>query len=102
MENTRRFSESKHIKNQTYNIANERLDFLDGKCLGDVDIFIESGATDRKIRRIVEKRVSQHLYRKGKFKIGNGSRYNAKHRSTNQLKNIFGGVPEGFVYYRCA
>ncbi len=99
---TTRYSESKHIKNQTYNIANERLDFLDGKTLGEVDIFIESGATVRKIRRIVEKRVSQHLFRNGKHKAGNGSRYNARHRSTNQLKNIFGGVPEGFIYYKSA
>lgn len=86
------------IRRQSRALANEQLDFLDGTALGDVDIFIESGETRRKVRRIIEKRVCQGLHRKGRPTTSNYSRYTGKHRVTNHLKNIYGKVPTGFLY----
>ena len=90
-----RFCEQKHIRRQTRALSDERLDFLDGASLGDVDIFIETGDTRRKVRRIVEKRICQDLYRRNKAASYNDNygRYNEKHRVANSLKNIYGGFP---------
>ena len=55
--------ETKYIKNQTRRISDERLNFKGGIALGDVDIFIDGGKTRNKVRRIVEKRVSQDYWR---------------------------------------
>ncbi len=52
------YSNTSYIKAKTSAIRNERLDFMEGKKLGDLSIRIEDNATVRKVRRIVEKRVS--------------------------------------------
>lgn len=87
----------KYIHNQSKAIAAEELNFLDGKQLGEVDIFIESGDVRRKVRRIIEKRVCQEMHKCGKIGNGNKFRYKSKRIVSNQFKNIYGGVPVGFV-----
>lgn len=91
-------SEMKHIKNFSESLSGERLSFLDGKRLGDVDIFIESNATLRKVRRIIEKRTCQEYWRTRGSKSDCGDRHQMRHRVTNQFKNIYGAVPSGFRY----
>lgn len=95
-----RFCELKYIRNRTRKLAGEQLAFLDGKRLGDVSIGIEDNACCRKIRRIVEKREAQSLRKNAKrSKLeGNGARYHTRHNVSNQFKNLFGLVPEGFHY----
>ena len=93
-------SEKKYIKSCSAVLADERLDFLGGECLGDLTIGIESNATCRKVRRIMEKRVAQEFWRqssKGK-RVGNRPRYETRHHVSNHFKNIFGVVPKGFRY----
>lgn len=96
----RYYAESGYIKNQSRNLAHERLVFLDGEKLGDVSIMIEDNATCRKIRRILEKRIAQSFWNNAKEskKKGNRARYETRHQVTNHFKNIFGAVPEGFRY----
>lgn len=94
------FSETKYILNRTRKLSEERIDFLGGKRLGEVSIGIEDNACCRKIRRIVEKRTAQELRKngeQGKLK-GNGTRYQMRRNVSNQFKNLFGLVPEGFHY----
>jgi len=91
------FRDRRHIHEQSASLACEMLSFLDGKALGDVDIFIESGETRRKVRRIIEKRVCQDMHRKGRKEDSNYSRYHGKRRVSNQFKNIYGAVPAGFA-----
>ena len=97
-----RFCELKYIRNRTRKLAGEQLAFLDGKRLGDVSIGIEDNACRRKIRRIVEKREAQSLRKNAKrCKLeGNAARYNTRRNVSNQFKNLFGLVPEGF--HHCA
>lgn len=91
--------ERKDIKRQTRTISEERLEFLDGKAIGEVDIFIESGETRRKVRRIIEKRVCQDFHRREKvYGSNNYGRYHEKHRVSNHMKNIYGESPAGFRY----
>lgn len=86
-----RFCEMKTIKRQTRILAEEKLCFLEGKSIGEVDIFIESGENRRKVRRIIEKRVCQNLHRhRWASMSGNSYRYNQKHRVSNHLKNLYG------------
>lgn len=93
------YSDKKDIRRQSIAIAEERLDFLDGTPLGDVDIFIESGDTVRKVRRIMEKRVAQDMHKMEKhYYRSNYRRYHEKHRTSNHMKNIYGKVPTGFVF----
>lgn len=98
--NAPRFSECRFIKGQTSKIANERLKFMDGSRLGDISIGIEDNATCRKVRRIMEKRVAQSFWKTSpKHKtVGNRPRFETRHQVTNQFKNIFGVVPEGFRF----
>lgn len=94
------FSETKYILNRTRKLSQERIDFLGGKRLGEVSIGIEDNACCRKIRRFVEKRTAQELRKngeQGKLK-GNGTRYQMRRNVSNQFKNLFGLVPEGFHY----
>lgn len=97
---TNYYSKSEYIKNQTRQLAEERIAFLGGKRLGDVNIAIEDNADVRKIRRLVEKRTAQHLRRNGKTdkQKGNAARFNTRRYTSNQLKNLFGTVPTGFMY----
>jgi hypothetical protein len=89
--------EKKYIKNQTNRISEERLNFKGGIALRDVDIFIDGGKTRNKVRRIIEKRVSQDYWRQCARKYpDNFGRYRTRHHVSNHLKNIFGEVPCGF------
>ena len=99
-DNILRFSETKYILNRTRKLAGEQLDFLDGKRLGDVSIGIEDNANCRKIRRIIEKREAQSFWKTTceAKQFGNGARYHTRHNVSNQFKNLFGLVPEGFHY----
>lgn len=91
------YSNTSYIKAKTSAIRNERLDFMEGKRLGDLSIRIEDNATVRKVRRIVEKRVSQNYYRKNPG-VKWSAKYATRHHKSNILKNIYGMVPEGFRY----
>ena len=96
-ENDMKYCESKHIKNQTRKISSEKLNFKDGLSLGEVDIFIDGGKTRNKVRRIIEKRVSQDYWKQCARKYpDNLGRYRTRHHVSNHLKNIFGEVPCGF------
>ena len=91
-------SEKKYIRNRSGILSRERLSFMDGVCLGDVDILIESGAIVRKVRRIMEKRICQEYWRTHDGTGGNGDRHRMRRHLTNHMKNIYGCVPEGFRY----
>lgn len=96
------YSETKKIKRLSKALADERLAFMDGKRLGNLDIAIEGGPTLRKVRRIIEKRVNQNYWKSGyAMDITNYSRHTTRRHLTNQIKNIYGYVPTGFVFY-CA
>ena len=99
-DNIIRFSETKYIMNRTRKLADERIDFLGGKKLGDVSILIEDNACCRKIRRIVEKREAQCFWknRRSSKQFGNGARFHTRRNVSNQFKNLFGEVPEGFHF----
>lgn len=91
--------ETKYIKNQTRRISDERLNFKGGIALGDVDIFIDGGKTRNKVRRIIEKRVSQDYWRQAlKKNPDNSGRYRTRHHVSNHMKNIYGEVPSGYSY----
>ena len=92
------YRNQKNIMNQTMNLSDERLVFLGGKRLGDVDIHIEDNACVRKVRRIMEKRISQEYWRNREYSNGNGDRQTMRHHLSNHLKNIYGSVPKGFRY----
>ena len=96
-QNNHRISRYTAAMNDT--LSDLRLDFLGGKRLADVDIFIESNATVRKVRRIMEKRICQRYWEKhdGTFN-GNRDRQRMRRRLTNHMIDIYGGVPEGFHY----
>lgn len=91
-------SEMKYIKNMSGILAEERLSFMDGKRLCDVDFFIESNSTVRKVRRIIEKRVCQEYWRTRSDKRDNGDRQRMRHHVSNHFKNLYGAVPSGFRY----
>ena len=91
-------SEMKYIKNMSGILAEERLSFMEGKRLCDVDIFIESNSTVRKVRRIIEKRVCQEYWRTRSDKRDNGDRQRMRHHVSNHFKNLYGAVPTGFRY----
>lgn len=55
-------SEKSYIKKKTNALRNERLQFKGGELLGDVLFSVQSGSAQRKIRRIIEKRVSQDFW----------------------------------------
>lgn len=58
-----RHCEKKYIRNQSKRISEYKLNFKDGISLGEVDIFIDGGKTRNKVRRIIEKRVSQDYWK---------------------------------------
>lgn len=51
------------FKGQTDKLFDERLKFMDGKLLRNFDVEIESARDAKKVRRIVEKRMSQAYYK---------------------------------------
>ena len=93
------YSQLKTIKNLSRDLSEERIKFMDNVPLSDISIRIEDGKTVRKIRRIMEKRVCQNYWksRSGSSR-SNFSRSSTKHWLTNQFKNIYDYVPEGFHY----
>ena len=93
-------SEKKYIKGRSAILAEERLEFLGGERLGDLSIGIESNATCRKIRRIMEKRVAQEFWSQSfsHKQQGNRPRYEMRRHVSNHFRNIFGMVPKGFRY----
>ena len=93
-----RHSETKLIKNQSKRISEEKLNFKNGIALGDVDIFIDGGRTRSRVRRIVEKRISQDYWKTVGRHDGNRDRYNTRRRVSCSLKNIYGAVPSGFNF----
>lgn len=92
------FSEKSYIKNQVDALASERLSFLDGERLGDLDLLAEDPAVCRKVRRIMEKRVCQRFWRNASLgkRSGNRARFETRHRLSNHYRNIFGTVPESY------
>lgn len=99
MMNTK-YCNMKGIRRQTGAIAGEHLAFLDGAALGDIDIFAQSGENRRKVRRIIEKRVSQELYRGNRraSAADNYGRFNERRRVSNHIRNIYGGYPCSVEY----
>ena len=93
-----RHCEKKHIKNQTRKISSEKLNFKEGVALGEVDSFIDGGKTRNKVRRIVEKRISQDYWKTVGRHDGNRARYTTRRRVSCSLKNIYGAVPSGFSF----
>ena len=91
-------SERKYIKNQSASLSDERLFFMDGLRLGDVDIHIECNATVRKVRRIMEKRICQEYWRSHVGHEDNGDRHAMRRHLSNHMRNIYGSVPKGFHY----
>lgn len=81
-------------------ISEEKLTFKDGAELGSLLIAIEDGATKRKVRRIVEKRVCKEYWKNR----GNKEITDNKHRSATKkyvscvTKKIFGSPVKGFLY----
>lgn len=95
------YSETSYIKASTAAISNEKLSFKGGQRLGDLSIGIEDNATLRKVRRIVEKRVSQKFYRTHSHVKGN-AKFHTRHIASNTFRNIYGYVPEGFRFCSAA
>lgn len=95
------YSETRYIKSRTAAIRNEKLAFKGGQRLGDLSIGIEDNATVRRVRRIVEKRVSQDYY-KAHPHVRCNAKSSTRHILGITLKNIYGRVPEGFTYCSAA
>jgi len=92
------YEERKHIWKRSRVLSGEKLSFLEGTRLGDIDIAVESNATVRKVRRILEKRISQEYWRNRRTEDGNGDRQSVRRRMTRSMRYIYGCVPEGFRY----
>lgn len=81
------------FKGQTYKLFDEKLRFKEGKLLRNFDIEIETAKDSKKVRRIVEKRMSQAYYKMNcKRESGNrkdrNHRYWMKRATAFQLYNI--------------
>lgn len=98
-DNSKILCETRYIKNQTISLRTEKLRFRGGEMLGNLSIAIEDGLTQRKIRRIVEKRVSQGFWanRKRCGTVDNYSRQKMRSNTKNQLKNLYGSSEFGFT-----
>ncbi len=83
-------SEQKHIKNRTDAYASQRMNFKNGRRLGD--IYISDNSTCKKVRRILEKRVAQDYWKNARMKsrFTNRGRYETRHFLANQFQNIYG------------
>ena len=82
--------EQKHIKSKTNAYALQRVNFKQGRRLGD--IYIYDNRTCKKVRRILEKRVAQDYWRNARAmsKFTNRGRYETRHFLSNQFQNIYG------------
>ena len=85
MKTNRYLSETKLIRNQSRKLSEERLGFLGGIRLSEVDIFIEDNATVRQVRRIMEKRISQQYWNNRSVWQSRGNR--ARHDMKSHLAN---------------
>lgn len=87
-------SEKSYIKKKTNALRNERLQFKGGELLGDVLFSVQSGSAQRKIRRIIEKRVSQDFWanRGSLYSPTNYPRQKVRRNTRNQMRNIFGAA----------
>ena len=83
-------SEQKHIKNRTDAYASQRMNFKNGRRLGD--IHIHDKATCKKVRRILEKRVAQDYWKSAlaSSAFTNRGRYETRRHLANQFQNIYG------------
>ena len=94
-----RYKETKYIKRQSRSLSQERLAFKNGERLGDIAIGIENGKKLRKERRIIKKSECQDYWNNGLTgEDTSRDRYRMKRGVSNQLRNIYGYVPTGFVY----
>lgn len=95
-----KFYNRKKSRSLCRSIAEEKLTFKDGTELGALLIAIEDGATKRKVRRIVEKRVCKEYWKARENSVVSDN----KHRSAMKkyvasvMKKIFGGPMSGFHY----
>ena len=82
--------QAKRFASTTKKLYNEKLRFMDGESLRDIDITMEDGATSRKVRRIVEKRMCQAYYRQHKNDEDHGGRdrHYMKRATSFQLHNL--------------
>lgn len=81
-------------------IAEEKLNCKDGVELGSLSIGIEDGATKRKVRRIVEKRVCKDYWKLRKKSAGESNKHRAatKKYISSVTRKIFGQPVIGFLY----
>lgn len=81
-----------HIKGMTDSLKGERLRFKGGRELGSLRFRDLDGESQRKVRRIVEKRVCQHYWSRQPRASHNSNywRYREEKYTSNQMKNLFG------------
>lgn len=95
LEQSRRIARN-YRKKQSYNlcrnIASEKLSFKKGSALGSLCMAEEDGATKRKIRRIVEKRVCQDYWKAAvqAYDSSNKHRYATARSVSKVTRRIFG------------
>lgn len=84
------FCETRYIKNRTASYASQRMNFKNGRRLGD--IHIHDNATCRKVRRILEKRVAQDYWKSAfaSSAFTNRGRYETRRHLANQFQIIYG------------
>ena len=82
--------QAKRFESTTKKLYAEKLRFKKGQSLKDIDISIEDGATSRKVRRIVEKRMCQAYHRQHKQSWRNDGqdRHYMKRATSFQLHNL--------------
>ncbi len=82
--------QAKRFMSTTKKLYSEKLKCMDGKYLKDIDITMEDGATSRKVRRIVEKRMCQAYHRQHKncSHVGGRDRHYMKRATSYQLYNL--------------
>ena len=82
--------QAKRFESTTRKLYSEKLRCMDGKYLRDIDITMEDGATSRKVRRIVEKRMCQayHHQHKNCGQNGGRNRHYMKRATSFQLHNL--------------
>lgn len=80
------------FKSETQKLFTEKLKFKNGELLRNFDIETESCSDSRKVRRIVEKRMSQAYHKMNRheegYKTTNNERYWMKRTTAFQLHNI--------------
>lgn len=87
--------QAKRFSSITKKLYNEKLRFMNGENLRNIDISMEDGCTTRKVRRIVEKKMSQAYYQQNKRLDNEGchDKHYLKRATSFQLHNL------GYVDY---